>query len=131
MHYPVDHVMHYSGFAIVRPCPGLVLRLSCMDPGSATHTLAQLRTLLCQPQPESALGLVLPCTEPDPALPALSLTVLFGCPCLDKSLKQSCTYGYTLENLNPPNTSVFCSCVVLRCVTIRHDAILIICHVIP
>ena len=84
-----------------------------MDPGSATHTLAQLRTLICQPHPESAL--VLPCTELDPALPALSLTVLFGCPCLDKSLKIPVRTD-TLLKISP-NTSVFYSCVASQYVT--------------
>ena len=76
-----------------------------MDPGSATHTLAQLRTLICQPHPESAP--VLPCTELDPALPALSLTVLFGCPCLDKSLKIPVRTDTLLKILIPPTPVYF------------------------
>ena len=77
-----------------------------MDPGSATHTLlAQLPALICKPHPESAL--VLPCTEPDPALPALSLIVLFGCPCLDKSLKIPVRTDTLLKILIPPTPVYF------------------------
>ena len=71
-----------------------------MDLGFATYTLAQLRTLIRQLHPESAL--VLSCTELDPALPALSLIVLFGCPCLDKSLKIPVRRDTLLKILIPP-----------------------------
>ena len=37
--------MHYSRVALVKPSPGLELRLSCMDPDSATYVRAQPRTI--------------------------------------------------------------------------------------
>ena len=71
-----------------------------MDPASATYARAQPRTILWEPQPESAL--VLPCTDLDTALLALSLTVLLGFPCENKFPRNSSTRGYILEIIRPP-----------------------------
>ena len=111
--------MHYSGLALVKLCPGLVLRLSCVDPGSSTQALALPRILTCQLHPESTL--VLPCTELDPTLFALSL--LFGCPCLDKSPNNSSAHGYIRETLRPAtHECVFYAS--LHVVTMSYDAIM-------
>ena len=77
MYYPVI-VLNYSCLAPVKPRLELVLGLSCIDPGSATHAFAQHPILIYQPHPESAL--VLTCNALNYAPLALSLLVSFGFP---------------------------------------------------
>ena len=54
----ICHITHYSGIALVKPCPELVLRLFSMD--TCCHTCpcscsAPNPNLPCQSQPESAI----------------------------------------------------------------------------
>ena len=66
--------MGHSGLDLLMALPlypGLILNLSCKHPGSDTQALVQTRTIISLSYPESAL--VLPCTDLDPVLPALSI----------------------------------------------------------
>ena len=100
-----------------------------MDPASSTYALAQPRTIIWQPQPESAL--VLPYTDLDTALLVLSLSVLFGFSCKDNFSSNSSTQGYILEILKISQHEWVSFMCRVACVIIRHDAFLIIWHVMP
>ena len=123
------HILHYSGPAPVKPCLGLVLSLSFLDPDSATYTFAQPSILILQSYPKSTL-----------VQPALSLTLPHShClypyhsvfPCRDKFSSQ---FQYTrIHSCNfqacPTRVRSFIIRVGPRWVTMRLDLILIIWHV--